>query len=50
MPSDLKIISLHLFTSANCPTFVVLEPSFVFFLLIVVCKVNAGEEQIGIIL
>ena len=41
VPSDFEIISFHFFASSNCPTLVVLEATLVFFLLVVICEMNA---------
>lgn len=44
-----KIISFHLFVSVCGSVFVVLEPTFILFLLIVVSHMYACENKIGIV-
>jgi hypothetical protein len=48
VPPDLKITAFHIFISAIRPILVVLEPTFVFFFIVVIGQVYAGEDESGV--
>jgi hypothetical protein len=50
VPADFEFAALHVFVACVGAGFIVLEAPFVFFFGVVVCEVDGGEDEVGVVL
>ena len=50
VPANFKIIFFEFLILASCPPLVILKSPLILFLMIVICTMNAGEDEVGVVL